>query len=153
MKFNPWFVQRSCDIESYPWFLAVADTPTKMNSNSLAMSAPAAAVSAAADAGGEHEEQQEAGHGEEGDGSPKQAVNLGEDEKTESGPVTAPPIVARGFQERLRLLLWSSISFGERNGRKRQEDREAKQTGSTFPFLSLSMFCRFIIEKTLAILT
>ncbi|AQK38876.1 Zinc finger CCCH domain-containing protein 46 [Zea mays] len=63
------------------------------------MSAPAAAVSAAADAGGEHEEQQEAGHGEEGDGSPKQAVNLGEDEKTESGPVTAPPIVARGFQE------------------------------------------------------
>lgn len=133
MEFNPWFVQRSCDIESYPWFLAVADTPTKMNSNSVAMSAPAAAVSAAADAGGEHEEQQEAGHGEEGDGSPKQAVNLGEDEKTESGPVTAPPIVARGFQERLRLLLWSSISFGERSGRKRQEDREAKQTWINFP--------------------
>lgn len=94
-----------------------------MNSNSVAMSAPAAAVSAAADAG----------HGEEGDGSPKQAVNLGEDEKTESGPVTAPPIVARGFQERLRLLLWSSISFGERSGRKRQEDREAKQTWINFP--------------------
>uniref|UniRef100_A0A804R9F8 Zinc finger CCCH domain-containing protein 46 n=1 Tax=Zea mays TaxID=4577 RepID=A0A804R9F8_MAIZE len=131
----------------------VQDTPTKMNSNSLAMSAPAAAVSAAADAGGEHEEQQEAGHGEEGDGSPKQAVNLGEDEKTESGPVTAPPIVARGFQERLRLLLWS-ISFGERNGEKRQEDREAKQTWINFPF----SFLEHVLpvhhrKKTLAILT
>ncbi|KXG22886.1 zinc finger CCCH domain-containing protein 23 isoform X2 [Sorghum bicolor] len=75
----------------------IQDTPTKtMNSNSLAMSAPAA------DAGGEHEEQQgeEDGDGD-GGGSPKQAVNPGEEEKTESGPVTAAttPIVACGFQE------------------------------------------------------
>jgi len=96
MELNPWFI--GCDIESNPWFVAVADTPTKtMNSNSLAMSAPAA------DAGGEHEEQQgeEDGDGD-GGGSPKQAVNPGEEEKTESGPVTAAttPIVACGFQER-----------------------------------------------------
>jgi hypothetical protein len=52
-----------------------------MNSNSLAMSG-----GPAAGAGGEHE---------------KQAVNPGKEEKTESGPVTATPIVACGFQERL----------------------------------------------------
>ncbi|ONM42213.1 Nucleic acid binding protein [Zea mays] len=68
-----------------------ADTPTKMNSNSLAMSG-----GPAAGAGGEHEEQQQDG---DGDGSPKQAVNPGKEEKTESGPVTATPIVACGFQE------------------------------------------------------
>ena len=81
--------------ESNPWFVAVADTPTKMmNSNSLAMGAPAAAAAvSAADAGGEHEEQQGEEDGD-GGGSPKQAVNPGE-EKTESGPVTAC-----GFQER-----------------------------------------------------
>ncbi|WVZ54716.1 hypothetical protein U9M48_005474 [Paspalum notatum var. saurae] len=65
----------------------------KMNSGGLAMSAPAAAT----DAEGKHEEQQE----EDGDGSgsPKQAVNPGEEEKRESGPVTATPNVACGFQE------------------------------------------------------
>ncbi|XP_066355622.1 zinc finger CCCH domain-containing protein 22-like isoform X2 [Miscanthus floridulus] len=79
----------------------IRDTPTKMmNSSSLAMSAPAAAAAAvcAADAGGEHEEQQGEEDGD-GGGSPKQAVNPGEEEKTESGPVTATPIVACGFQE------------------------------------------------------
>lgn len=73
-----------------------------MNSNSLAMSggpaAAAAAAVSAAGAGGEHEEEQQDG---DGDGSPKQAVNPGKEEKTESGPVTATPIVACGFQERL----------------------------------------------------
>jgi len=61
------------------------------------MSAPAAA-SATADAEGKHEEQQ----GEGGDGSPKQkqAVNPGEEEKVEYGPVTATPNAACGFQER-----------------------------------------------------
>lgn len=62
------------------------------SSTSLAMSAPAAA---ATDAEGKHEEQQEEG----GDGSPKQAVNHGV-EKRESGPVTATPNAAGGFQER-----------------------------------------------------
>ena len=67
----------------------------KMSStSSLAMSAPAAA--SATDAEGKHEEQQ----GEGGDGSPKQAVNPGEEEKVESGPVTATPNAACGFQER-----------------------------------------------------
>ena len=66
-----------------------------MSSTSLAMSAPAAA-SATADAEGKHEEQQ----GEGGDGSPKQAVNPGEEEKVESGPVTATPNAACEFQER-----------------------------------------------------
>ncbi|CAL4904481.1 unnamed protein product [Urochloa decumbens] len=58
----------------------------KMNSAGLAMSAP--------DAEGRHEEQQE----EDGD-APKQAVNHGEEEKMESGPVTTTPNVACGFQE------------------------------------------------------
>ncbi|CAD6268702.1 unnamed protein product [Miscanthus lutarioriparius] len=68
-------------------------------SNGLAMGAPAAAAAvSAADAGGEHEEQQGEEDGD-GGGSPKQAVNPGEEEKTESGPVTVTPIVACGFQE------------------------------------------------------
>ncbi|XP_021316404.1 zinc finger CCCH domain-containing protein 53 isoform X2 [Sorghum bicolor] len=67
------------------------------STSSVAMSAPAAA-SATADAEGKHEEQQ----GEGGDGSPKQkqAVNPGEEEKVEYGPVTATPNAACGFQER-----------------------------------------------------
>ncbi|KAJ1273908.1 hypothetical protein BS78_05G021100 [Paspalum vaginatum] len=69
----------------------VSTQDNKMNSGGLAMSAPAAAT----DAEGKHEEQQE----EDGDGSPKQAVNPGEVEKRESGPVTATPNVACGFQE------------------------------------------------------
>ncbi|XP_066334699.1 zinc finger CCCH domain-containing protein 53-like [Miscanthus floridulus] len=65
----------------------------KMSStSSLAMSAPAAA--SATDAEGKHGEQQEEG----GYGSPKQAVYPGE-EKVESGPVTATPNAACGFQE------------------------------------------------------
>ena len=91
--------------ESNPWFVAVAvpvaNAPTKMmNSNGLAMGAPAAAAAvSAADAGGEHEEQQGEEDGD-GGGSPKQAVNPGEEEKVESGPVTATPNAACGFQER-----------------------------------------------------
>lgn len=68
---------------------------SKMNSTILAMSAPAAAAVSATDAEGRHEEQQE----EDGDASPKQVVNPGE-EKRESGPVTATPNVACAFQER-----------------------------------------------------
>ncbi|TKV98955.1 hypothetical protein SEVIR_8G007600v4 [Setaria viridis] len=68
---------------------------SKMNSTSLAMSAPAAAAVSATDAEGRHEEQQE----EDGDASPKQVVNPGEEEKRESGPVTATPNVACAFQE------------------------------------------------------
>jgi hypothetical protein len=62
------------------------------------MSAPPAA----ADAEGEHEEQQgEGGGGCDGSSSsPKQAVNPGEEEVVESGPVTATPNAACGFQER-----------------------------------------------------
>jgi hypothetical protein len=75
----------------------VADS--KMNISSLAMSAPAAAAATSATgAEGEHEEQQE-GDGD-GGGSPKQAVNPGEEEKRESVPVTAIPNVSCGFQER-----------------------------------------------------
>ena len=75
----------------------VADN--KMNSSSLAMSAPAAAAATSATgAEGEHEERQE-GDGD-GGGSPEQAVNAGEEEKRESVPVTAIPNVACGFQER-----------------------------------------------------
>ncbi|CAM0146898.1 unnamed protein product [Urochloa decumbens] len=68
-----------------------------MNSTGLAMSAPPAATISATDAEGRHEEQQE----EDGDAdaSPKQVVNPGEEEKMESGPVTATPNVACGFQE------------------------------------------------------
>ncbi|AQK57106.1 zinc finger CCCH domain-containing protein 53 isoform X1 [Zea mays] len=65
--------------------------------SSLAMSAPAAA-----DAEGEHEEQQEEGGGGcdgSSSSSPKQAVNPGEEEVVESGPVTATPNAACGFQE------------------------------------------------------
>ncbi|CAN6330367.1 unnamed protein product [Urochloa humidicola] len=69
----------------------------KMNSSELAMSAPAAAALSATDAEGKHKEQQE----EDGDASPspKQTVNPGEEEKRESGPVTATPNVACEFQE------------------------------------------------------
>jgi hypothetical protein len=51
---------------------------------------------------GEHEEQQgEGGGGCDGSSSsPKQAVNPGEEEMVESGPVTATPNAACGFQER-----------------------------------------------------
>ncbi|WVZ88197.1 hypothetical protein U9M48_034743 [Paspalum notatum var. saurae] len=87
------------------WEDLVTIQDNKMNSSSLAMgaSAPAgaAAASAAAEAEGKHEEQQqqeEDGDGD-GDGSPKQAVNHGEEERRESGPVTAAPNVACGFQE------------------------------------------------------
>jgi hypothetical protein len=76
-----------------PWFLAVDN---KLKSTGLAMSAPAASAISATDAEGKHEEQQE----EDGDASPKQTVNLGEEEKRESAPVTATQNVACGFQER-----------------------------------------------------
>ena len=62
------------------------------STSSLAMSAPAAA--SATDAEGKHEEQQEEG----GYGSPKQAVNPSR--QPQSGPVTAAPNAACGFQER-----------------------------------------------------
>ncbi|CAO2140673.1 unnamed protein product [Urochloa humidicola] len=67
----------------------------KMSSSGLAMSALAAAALSATDAEGKHEEQQE----EDADASPKQTVNPGEEEKRESGPVTATPNVACKFQE------------------------------------------------------
>lgn len=82
-----------------PWFL-VADN-NKLNGSSLAMSA-APAFSAVSEIAGEgkHEEKQE--EEEDGDGTPKQAVNPGPggEQKRESGPVTAAPNVACGFQER-----------------------------------------------------
>jgi hypothetical protein len=70
----------------------------KRMTSSLAMSAPPPA----ADAEGEHEEQLgEGGGGCDGSSSsPKQAVNPGEEEVVESGPVTATPNAACGFQER-----------------------------------------------------
>ncbi|OEL13807.1 Zinc finger CCCH domain-containing protein 22 [Dichanthelium oligosanthes] len=67
----------------------------KMNSGSRAMSAPATAATSATGAEGEPEEQQEGC----GDGSPKQAVNPGEEGKRESVPVTATPNAACGLQE------------------------------------------------------
>ncbi|CAN6281145.1 unnamed protein product [Urochloa humidicola] len=74
----------------------------RMNSGSLAMSAPAAAAAPATGAEGEPEEQQEG----DGDGSPKQAVNPGEEK--ESIPVTATPNVACGFQESCNQKLYET---------------------------------------------
>ncbi|RCV40625.1 hypothetical protein SETIT_9G070200v2 [Setaria italica] len=71
---------------------SIADN--RVDSGSRAMSGPAAAATSATGAEDEPEEQQEG----DGDGSPKQAVNPGE-EKRESIPVTATPNVACGFQE------------------------------------------------------
>ncbi|XP_062198113.1 zinc finger CCCH domain-containing protein 53-like [Phragmites australis] len=64
--------------------------------NSLAISAPASAAISATTAEGKHEEQRKE---EDDDGTPKQAVNPGEEEKRESGPGAATPNVACGFQE------------------------------------------------------
>jgi hypothetical protein len=78
-----------------PWLL-VADN--KLNSSGIAMSAPAfSAISetVAEDKREEQEQQKE----EDGDGTPKQAVNPGE-EGRESGPVTPAPNVTCDFQER-----------------------------------------------------
>ncbi|KAL6905723.1 hypothetical protein ACP4OV_003324 [Aristida adscensionis] len=65
----------------------------KLNS-SHAMSAPASSGISAIASEGKHEDQQD----EDADGTPKQAVNPGE-EKRESGPGAAAPKVACGFQE------------------------------------------------------
>uniref|UniRef100_A0A0A9DFK9 Nucleic acid binding protein n=1 Tax=Arundo donax TaxID=35708 RepID=A0A0A9DFK9_ARUDO len=68
----------------------------KLNS-SIAMSAPASAAVSATDAEGKHEEQQKE---EDGDGTPKQAVNPGEEQnRIISSPGAAAPNVACGFQE------------------------------------------------------
>ena len=75
-----------------PWFLVVDN-----KLHSLAMSAPASAAISATAAESKHEEQQKE---EDGDGTPKQAVNPGEEEKRESGPGAATANVACGFQER-----------------------------------------------------
>ncbi|KAL6640524.1 hypothetical protein ACP70R_021647 [Stipagrostis hirtigluma subsp. patula] len=71
----------------------VAIQDNKLNSG-LAMSAPASsAMSAPAE--GRHEDQQEV----DGDGTPNQAVNPGEEEKRDCGPGAAAPNAAFGFQE------------------------------------------------------
>lgn len=80
-----------CDVK--PWFL-VADN--NLNSSSIAMSAPAFSAVSETAAEGKREEQKKE---EDGDGTPKQAVNPGEEQR-ESGPVTAAPNVACGFKER-----------------------------------------------------
>jgi hypothetical protein len=72
----------------------VADN--RVDSGSRALSGPAAAATSVTGAEDEPEEKQEG----DGVGSPKQAVNPGEEEKRESIPVTAIPNVACGFQER-----------------------------------------------------
>ncbi|XP_062204371.1 zinc finger CCCH domain-containing protein 53-like isoform X2 [Phragmites australis] len=64
--------------------------------HSLAMSAPASAAISATAAESKHEEQQKE---EDGDGTPKQVVNPGEEEKRESGPGATTANVACGFQE------------------------------------------------------
>jgi hypothetical protein len=69
-----------------PWFLAADDK----------LRAPAFSATSETAAEGKREEQQKE---EDGDGTPKQAVNTRE-EKRKSGPVTAAPSVACAFQER-----------------------------------------------------
>ncbi|CAO2145423.1 unnamed protein product [Urochloa humidicola] len=64
--------------------------------NKMSSSGPAAVALSATDAQGKHEEQHQE---EDGNASPKQTVNPGEEEKRESGPVTATPNVACEFQE------------------------------------------------------
>ena len=70
-------------------FLVVVDHKISSVGHAMMTSAPAAISTIATE--GKHEE-------EEGDGSAKQGVNSGEDEKRESGAAAAAR--ANGFQER-----------------------------------------------------